>query len=397
MIGIKNQREVLFEDCVKEIITKEDERYKLVSVSLLSSKADIIKHISKRNDLRQIKEKSSFSELRNKIIEVLYSEYVTAQKIDSFISDEALFKDWIIRISKDILKRLRLRSNPSETIDKDLDPSPYTIAFIASLTFLCELIDWNKYQSRTFNTPESIESDLSSVYARKYPINLDKFLELLKKDDADLWKVFRYVIYKITDVVAYKYLYKLNNKDDLRSEAWMRSNEKIYDLILSNNIPNFETGIHLRNYIWRISVNNLANLVKKKNIVNNHIEDMNDIDKMLSSDWGEPTSGDFSFFDIDINNQEDIKLGLVNVLFNKPDGIYESIAKGIDDKIDILLQHTDGKSYKELAENIYGSNLSLKEQKQCEDNLRQGVSRAKKTLVDRFKDLINKKLGDGKR
>lgn len=387
---------MLFEDCVKEIITKEDERYKLVSVSLLSSKADIIRYISERNDLRQIKKESSFSEFRNKIIDVLYSEYVTIQKIDSFISDEALFKDWIMRISKDILKRLRLRSNSSATIDKDLDPSPYTIAFIASLTFLHELIDWNKYQSRTFNTPESIESDLSSIYARQYPINLDKFLELLKKDDADLWKVFRYVIYKITDIVAYKYLYKLNNKDDLRSEAWIRSNEKIYNLILSDNIPNFETGIHLRNYIWRISVNNLANLVKKKNIVTNHIEDLDDIDKMLSSNYGESISDDFSFFDIDISNPEDIKFGLVKVLFNKPDGIYESIAKGIDDKIDILLQHTDGKSYKELAENIYGSNLSPKEQKQYEDNLRQGVSRVKKTLVDRFKDLISKKLGDGK-
>ena len=397
MIGIKNQREVLFEDCVKEIITKEDERYKLVSVSLLSSKADTIKHISKRNDLLQIKEKSSFTELRNKIIEVLYSEYVTIQKIDSFISDETLFKDWIVRISKDILKRLRLRSDSSVTIDKDLDPSPYTIAFIASITFIYELIDWNKYQSRTFNTPESIESDLALVYACRYPINIDKLLELLKKDDADLWKVFRYVIYKITDVVAYKYLYKLNNKDDLRSEAWIRSNEKIYNLILSNNIPDFETGIHLRNYIWRISVNNLANLIKKKNIVTNHIEDLNDIDKILSADWVESISDDFSFFDIDINNQEDVKFGLVKVLFNKPDGIYQSIAKGIDDKIDILLQHTDGKSYKELAENIYGSNLSLKEQKQCEDNLRQGVSRVKKTLVDRFKDLISKKIGDGKR
>lgn len=396
MTGIKNQREVLFEDCVKEIITKEDERYKLVSVSLLSSRADIIKHISNRNDLRQIKEKSSFTEFRNKIIDVLYSEYVTILKIDSFISDEALFKDWIMRISKDVLKRLRLRSNLSATIDKDLDPSPYTIAFIASRAFIYELIDWNKYQSRTFNTPESIESDLLSVYTSKYPIGIDKLIELLKKDDADLWKIFRYVIYKITDVVAYKYLYKLNNKEDLRSEAWIRSNEKIYDLILSNNIPNFETGIHLRNYIWRISLNNLANLVKKKNIITNHIEDLNDIDKMLSSDWGESTSDNFSFFDIDIKNPEDIKLGLVNILFNRPDGIYESIAKGIDDKIDILLQHTDGKSYKELAENIYGSNLSLKEQKQCEDNLRQGVSRVKKTLVDRFKDLISKKLGDGK-
>lgn len=143
-------------------------------------------------------------------------------------------------------------------------------------------------------------------------------------------------------------------------------------------------------------MNNLANLVKKKNIVTNHIEDLNEIDKMLSTYLGESTSDDFSFFDIDINNQEDVKFGLVKVLFNKPDGIYESIAKGIDDKIDILLQHTDGKSYKELAENIYGSNLSLKEQKQCEDNLRQGVSRVKKTLVDRFNNLISKKLGDGK-
>ena len=81
----ENQKEVLLEDCVKEIITKEDERYKLVSVSLLSSKTEAIKHISNHKDLQQIKEKSSFTELRNKILEILYSEHVTVSIINSFI------------------------------------------------------------------------------------------------------------------------------------------------------------------------------------------------------------------------------------------------------------------------------------------------------------------------
>lgn len=393
---MKNQREVLLEECVKEIITKEDERYKLVSVSLLSSKSETIKHISNRKDLQQIKEKSSFVQLRSKIIEILYSEYISPEIFKSFISaNDKRFEKWIIRISKDTLKRLRLRFEISHTIDKDLDPSPYTLAFIVSQLFLSELIDSTKYKSSIFNTPDSIESDLFSIYIQNYPIDINKLIDLLKKDDSDLWKVFRFVIYKITDIVAYNYLYNKNNKDDIRSDAWMKSNDRIYNLMLSGDIPVFDTAIHLRNYIGRISYNNIRNITKKDKSTEIYLDDVSDINKILSSSW--PNTEDFSFFDIDIDNPEDLKSGLIQVLFNKPKGIYESIAKDIDDKISILLQHTDGKSYKELVETMYGNNLSLKKQKQYEDNLRQGVSRVKKTLVDRFKDLTSKRLGDGKR
>lgn len=390
----ENQKEVLLEDCVKEIVTKEDERYKLVSVSLLTSRNDTIRKICKHKDLQQIKGEYSFIELRGKIIEILYSEYVTPEIFKAFISNNKCFKEWVIRISKDTLKRLRLRSRISETIDKHLDPSPYTVAFILSQVFLSELVDWTKYQSPIFNTPDSIESDLSSIYIQNYPIDIYKLIDLLKRDDSDLWKVFRFVIYKITDIVACNYLYNKNNKDDIRSEAWIKSNDRIYNLIMSDDIPVFDTAIHLRNYIGRISLNNIRNIIKKDNATAVYLNDVNDIEKVLSS--SEVTLEDFSFFDIDTNNQDDVKHGLVNVLFNKPKGIYESIVRGIEDKIDILIEHAEGDSYRELAKRIYGENLSPQKQKLYEDNLRQGVSRAKKTVINRFKELIRKKLGDGK-
>lgn len=385
---------MLLEDCVKEIVTKEDERYKLVSVSLLSSKSDTIRKICKHKDLQQIKGEYSFIELRKKVIEILYSECVTPEIFKSFISDNKCFKEWVIRISKDTLKRLRFRSEITETIDKHLDPTPYTVAFIPSQLFLSELVDCIKYQSSIFNTPDSIESDLSNIYIKNYPIDIYKFIDLLKRDDSDLWKVFRFVIYKITDIVACNYLYNKNNKDDIRSEAWIKSNDRIYNLIMSNDIPVFDTAIHLRNYIGRISFNNIRNIIKKDNATAVYLNDVNDIEKVLSS--SEVTLEDFSFFDIDTNNQDDVKYGLVNVLFNKPKGIYESIVRGVEDKIDLLIEHAEGDSYRELAKRIYGEDLSPQKQKLYEDNLRQGVSRAKKTVINRFQELIRKKLGDGK-
>lgn len=385
---------MLLEDCVKEIVTKEDERYKLVSVSLLSSKSDTIRKICKHKDLQQIKGEYSFIELRKKVIEILYSEYVTPEIFKSFISDNKGFKEWGIRISKDTLKRLRFRSETTETIDKHLDPTPYTVAFIPSQLFLSELVDWTKYQSSIFNTPDSIESDLSYIYIQNYPIDIYKLIYLLKKDDSDLWKVFRFVIYKITDIITCNYLYNKNNKDDIRSEAWIKSNDKIYNLIMSDDIPAFDTAIHLRNYIGKISFNNIRNIIKNNNFTTAYINDVNDIEDVLSLSGA--TLEDFSFFDIDANNQYDIKHGLVNVLFNKPKGIYEFIVKGLEDKIDILIEHVEGDSYRELVKRIYGENLSPQTQKLYEDNLRQGVSRAKKTVINRFKELIRKKLGDGK-
>lgn len=391
----ENQKEVLLEDCVKEIVTKENERYKLVSVSLLSSKNDTIRQICKHKDLQQAEKEYSFTELREKIIDILYSEYVTPEIFKSFISDNKCFEEWVVRISKDTLKRLRLRSNISQTIDKDLDPSPYTIAFIVSQFFLSELVDYTKYRSPIFTTPDSIESDLLNIYIQNYPIDIYKLIDLLRKDDSDLWKVFGFVIYKITDTVTWNYLYNKNNKDDIRSEAWIKSNDRIYHLIMSGEIPVFETATHLRNYIGRISLNNIRNIMKKENSTTIYLEDVNDIEKVLSSEW--TVLDDFSIFDIDVNNKEEVRNGLVNVLFNKPKGIYETIVSGIEDKIDILVQHSDKCSYRELVKKTYGNDLSPQRQKQYEDNLRQGVSRARKMVVDKFKELIRKKLGDGKK
>lgn len=394
---MKNQNEVQFEEVVREIIIKEDERYKLVSASLLSSRGDAVKQICKHEDLQTMKTKFSIPELRKSVIEILYSEIVTSAKFILLTSDEKSFEIWISRVLRDILRRMRLRMDISLTIDKDLQPSPYTLAFGLSMTFFNELIDSTKYSEGIFGTPESVEKDIVGVYSQNYPIDLEKLLDLLKKDDAELWKVFNVVIYKIAKYMAHLKVYDESRRDDVGSEVWMKSNERIYESIMTGSIPTFESAIHLRNYIGQISYNHIRNIIKKDNSRLEYHDDMTEIEKILSSNNEDYNTVDFSLFDIDVNDPDDVKRGLVGVLFNKPTGIYESIVDGVEDKIEILIERTEGDSYRDLVIKTHGDNLSPHKQKQYEDNLRQGVLRAKKTVIDRFNNLLRKKIGDEKK
>ncbi|PXV58817.1 hypothetical protein CLV62_14429 [Dysgonomonas alginatilytica] len=384
--------DVQFEECIEEIVIKENERYKLSTFNLIDSVNSILQTLFSNDVLLRKWGNTPFTDFRKEVLEILYLEHILPQIPDIFSADKEIYKEWIFSISKDILKRIQIKHRDVLTIDKDLDPNPDTIAFKASHTYLAEILDWNKYQQSQIILPELLERKINETCLQKYPIGIHKFIDLLKKDDRDLWKTTSHVIYKIAGLVIKYYCFNKNNSDDLRSDTWIKSNEKIYNLIISGEAPDFESGLHLRNYIAKINLNNLRNIQKKEHLINNTNVTISDFAEIHVEDRDSTDYNDLSFFDIDINNEQEVKFGLINILYNKPKGVYDTLAKGIEDKLDMLIQHSEGESYREIAIKKYGVYCSPEKLKKDEDNIRQGVSRAKKTIIFRFYELLKKQL-----
>lgn len=377
-----------FNEEIREIITKENERYLLSAFRLIESKDKIISALCADVRLAEENRGKEYSDFRKAVLHKLYTEYVSPQVFHDFVHDRDSFAEWLFRIYKNVLKQLQRRYKNKQTIDSEIGTSPYTAAFKASRMYLSSIFGSEK---KEYTNPEFTENDLYIACSNHYPVDMPVLTGQLKKQDTDFWEIVSFVIHKIAGIVIRYYLYDTRHKDDLQSDVSIRSVDKVRELVATDKIPVFENGVHFKNYLANINFNNLRNFqkrVKSEQDSKVRLEDISDL-KIPEEEYEKP--GGFYLSEIDVNNKDEVHQGLVDVLYNKREGIYQELIKDVEEGLDIIIKYRQHDvSYDEIIEIIYGDGLPGDERKRIYDNMRQTVSRTRRTLVSRFYKLISK-------
>lgn len=379
-------------DIIREIVLKEDERYRLSYYALIASKEDTIRQLCSDGELVRNYAQLKFSDFKNQVITVLYTKYISSRKITEFINNKEESHNWLFVIYKNILSRKR-KKHVGKTIDDEIRTKGRTLAFKASKSLMREIYSLNVV-NHLF--PDRIENELTAVCSSTYPIMVKGLSERLYKEDACFWEEISIVLYNIAASVVNYYSsilnYRFKNSDDLKSDVWQKADKKVKELIVSGQNPDFENGIHFRAYIEKVTCGILRNfLPKEKKEKDIHVA-IDDIKEIGFADDQQGYMDESSLTDIDPDNLQEFQCSLVTILCSQQGCAYETIINGIEDKVQVLMQNSIDKiSYKEIVKQKFGDQLSEDEENRKVMTMRQNASRVKDTLIDRFYKYLKQK------
>lgn len=101
-------------------------------------------------------------------------------------------------------------------------------------------------------------------------------------------------------------------------------------------------------------------------------------------------TGASSLSDIDLDCAYEVSCALTSILWDKTEPWYAQLTKGLEEKVTILLSHyVQGLSYEQIAA-LHAPGLSASDRQRLQAKLRQDVVRVRKTLKERFVQILKK-------
>lgn len=389
---------MIVRDTVIEIIQKECELYRLKEFGLLTSvekETDLLLAHLPVTAIEPGVDIDSFRLWKKKIIDLFYVrlDYASFLKRNKH---KASFFRFLLTLRKRLVKQLQLEWT-DDTIDSSLAVSSHTLAFKLT-AIISEEADKLLYPSLdSFRSPHELEDNCYSFCKDYYPVDVDRLLNILRKDDKEFWNDI-YLLIKYLAVRVTTYLLLSNQyRDDIEQDTWSESSLLFRDKILNDLIPPFDSAIHLRNYIARICQNKCYEVMRKNRqqevLMNNPMADTDILLAKMVEDK-EPAWPDVDrscIIDIDPESDYEVSMALTAVLWDKTEPWYTKLVDGIEEKVNVVRQHyIDGLSYEQIA--------ITKASKVAEDGsidlhrmqarLRQDVVRIRKVLKERFVEIL---------
>lgn len=373
-----------------EIIRKECEAYQLIDLGLLSSEEEGVERMSALStDIQsdELADVRRFLSWRKDILERFYHSI----GFDTLVrngKDVKSFRHFLFALKKKGLRIYRHRYQ-GKTIDKELAVPPCTVAFKLSALLADEQYREEAPVLDTMRMPSEIEKYYQQRCAACFPLDLNGFLNRLKREDSAFWdEVFRLIRQMSGKMMSYLSV-SLQYKEEVLQDTWSETCLLVREKIKSNVLPKMESSLHLRHYIGRICRNKAyeATRVNQPDEVPGWSDDFwNQIEESLKQ---EQIPG-IEYEDIDPDNDGEVNRTLAVILLDKVSPWYERLTTGMEEKAELLLAHYEGgKSYEEIAgKEVDG--LSTKERVRLENNLRQTVSRTRRLLRQRFVELLQK-------
>ncbi|EKN09324.1 hypothetical protein HMPREF1076_04353 [Parabacteroides goldsteinii CL02T12C30] len=378
---------------VIEIIQKECELYRLKEFGLLfsvESEADRLLGLLSLEDDEPFKDIGCFRIWRGKVISLFYSLLGYNGFLKQHKHDDA-FTRFLLVLYKRLL-RWRKKSWKGETIDRFLATSPCSLAFKMSFMLAVEA-NRNLYRViDRLQTPYELEDRCDMFCESFYPIDLGKLMELLRKDDDEFWNdIYMLIRDQVNRVTSYQLLSN-QYKAEIEQDTWSEASLLFHEKVVSDTIPDFESAIHLRNYIIRICQNKCYEMMRSNRSQDVLVEDPATLRVLMETfeDETKDVSRSMDTFqpeEIDVENEYEVKVALAVLLLDKIEPWYSRLVEGIEDKVETFRQHTiEGMSYEEIARlRTYGIIMTDHKLKAC---LRQEVSRVKVELKKRWLKLL---------
>lgn len=387
-------------DTIIEIIQKECELYRLKEFGLLTSvekEADLLMTLLPVVANDSFVDIDSFRLWKKKVIDLFYTRlgYMDFLKHNKH---KVAFSRFLLTLRKRLVKELQLKWT-EETIDSSLAVSSHSLAFKLSV-MISEEADRLLYPTLdSCCSPHELEDNCNSFCREYYPVDVDRLLKLLRKDDREFWNDI-YLLIKYLAVRVTSYLLLSNQyRDDIEQDTWSESSLLFRDKILKDLIPTFASAIHLRNYIIRICQNKCYEVMRRNRreevLMNNPVADSDILLSKMAEDK-EPAWPDVdrnNIIDIDLDSDYEVSMALTAVLWDKAEPWYTKLIDGIEEKVNVVrLHYVHGLSYEQIAiskasEVSEPGSIDLH---RMQARLRQDVVRTRKVLKERFVKILMK-------
>lgn len=380
---------------VIEIIEKECELYRLKDFGLVTSvEEEADRLLSFWSDIADdpFTDTDSFALWKKKVTSLFYSLLDYAAFLERCKSEDS-FSRFLLALRKRLVNQLH-KNWREETIDSSLAIPPHTLAFKLSV-MLSEEADKLLFPFLgSFHSPYELEDSCYDFCKSYFPVDLDKLLLILRKNDKGFWDDI-YLLIKCLAVRVTSYLLLSNQyKEEIEQDTWSESALFFQGRILTGVNPSFDSAAHLRNYIVRICRNKCYEVMRcnrqQEVTVNNKEADtcllMAEMLDDTESVWQKVDVCRLS--DIDIDCDYEVSVALTIILWDKPDPWYTRLVKGVEEKVEILrLHYVDGLSYEKIA-CLRSPGISIKEQQRMQNRLRQDVVRVRRILKERFVKIL---------
>lgn len=371
-----------FEYSLKLVIDQEVRRCHLLKYKFIDSDDNIISRLLENPEIKESwDQKESFSEFKSHTLHILYSKY-------AILKDSPLFDNWLYEMYKSTLSSLLAKHGTNKTIDKDLKPSPYTVAFNASQMLFSEIFYFDKENYNDYLISEFIEDSLRQACLNHYPIELGRLMKQLKIKDADFWAVIWHIIRKIAKrSVAYSIETRngvlLLDKAQEETDWVEKISEEAYNVLLrkisKDELLSIPDADKLWHYIRTVTINAIKSAYK---------------DLIQFLDMNQPLDDSFEKnpanipIIIDSDCTDSLTKALTGIVYNETSGIYEELTKGVNKEGLAMIEYvSNGYSYKEYIEDTYGATPATEKYRKEYQRLRKVLERTRDTLIDRLKNF----------
>lgn len=378
------------EAILTEIVNKECERYRLIEFGLLSSVEEGVEKLLpfiQSESMETIKDDfDTFSSWRKQVLtsfykQLGYSVFLLQNK------NEPLFSRFIFYMQKRLLDVIR-RSYVKSTIDKDLAASGRTVAFKTSKSLTEDTVSLWESGLKQSTSPEEFEKACYNFCKTYFPLDWDKLLNRLKKNDADFWMELFLLIKKLVIYVMNKQGATPFYKEEIEQDTWEKSSLFIQTKLLEGSLPALESSAHFRHYILNVCMNKCheayRNNIDRKLVF---AGDGNQISEMF--DFEDDTAERIdSLDDVDVENDSDVSRALAYILWERLEPYYSRLVTGVETKVKIFLLHyLEDKSYEEIVK-IYHSDLPASQLNRWQGKYRQDMVRVRKLLKKRLIEIL---------
>lgn len=384
-------------EAVTEIIQKECEQYNLIELGLVTSVEKAVEQflrVYSDADSGPFCDFSQYREWRRGVIDRFYHQLKYADFLEGN-SYQPVFTRFVFSLRKRLIRRIQERW-VGDTIDSILTASEHTLAFKLSVMLSKEADQLLYPQMQLFRTPFDIESHCALFCQDYYPVDLEKLLARLRINDPEFWDEIYLLIKKIARRVTSYSISSNQYKDETEQDTWSESSLLLRDKIISGTFPLFESALHFRNYLIRVCQNKCHEAMRRNRKQELSLDDPTlNGDALLMSvaedlEQTRRETGASSLSDIDLDCAYEVSCALTSILWDKTEPWYAQLTKGLEEKVTILLSHyVQGLSYEQIAA-LHAPGLSASDRQRLQAKLRQDVVRVRKTLKERFVQILKK-------
>ncbi len=377
---------------ITEILTKENERYRLMQLGFF---ADIAKECELATMLSPAQEdETDFALWKSRILR----EYYRAKGFSSFCK-EHLSDPEFERMIQSVLYRhvetLRKNSERTET-DTYLAADNDSVSYSLPQDIFQDIYSFSFPNFPAIGNTSELEKICSDMANEHFPLPENLIIEKMKLNHSLFWEKFYIKLKSIAAGFCYKMsgISGENNFHDIWSDTCLTVNsavtgDKIKYELDAKAIISYAVGI-LKNK------NRELGRSKKRQGA-----DIESIQYRLTAEdednyFNNPVTVPENFMSHNLHlatyvdyEDEDSKRGyFIVILYNKEHPLHETLIKGLEDKVERLMEHyVDGISYEDMAVRHFGEK-SEKELTTICAKLRQESKRLKEKLYSRYLTIL---------
>lgn len=376
---------------IMEVLTKENEHYRLVQLGFIS---DIENEARLYCRKFPINENETLSDYECRTL----PEYYKFKGFDKFCKnniDNGNFRRMIRHLLNNHLLKLFRHCGRTKT-DKFLAPENDTISYFMPERIFEQFFESNLSEFASFENTCELNKFCRQAVSDNFPLKESVIIKEMQSNNSCLWEKFYIKLRYITATYCYKisHISGENNIHEIWSDTCCTANAaviegRLQEPVTAKAIMSYAVGIiknknmeYLRNKSKQ-PVNIDAVSYKLTN------EDENlFFNKPITIPSNFP-SQDFKFSNyIDCTDKESVQGYFIVILYNDKHPLHNLLIEGNENKVKRLFEHyVNGLSYEEIAIRHYGKKDEKELFKQTAQ-IRQEVKRLKTKLINRYYDLM---------